>query len=112
VDQRDLKDLVRFSTDGVQRETVFETDRLWTQILCFDRNQSLGPIGDAASDAILTIVAGEAVVQVNSRRKRFGQWNTVLVPAGSRMTVTNASLEPLVVLMVAAPPPPPRAVTG
>jgi mannose-6-phosphate isomerase-like protein (cupin superfamily) len=104
--------MVHFSPDGVRRETVFETDHLWSQILCFERNQSLGPVMDPEADAMFTIVAGEAVFQVDGDRRRMKQWASVLVPAGAELTVTNASTEPLVVLLVAAPPPAPRAVSG
>jgi mannose-6-phosphate isomerase-like protein (cupin superfamily) len=104
--------MVHFSPDGVRRETVFETERLWSQVLCFDRNQSLGPMTDLEADAMFTIVAGEAVFLVDGDRRRMKQWETVLVPAGTEVSVSNASSEPLVLLLVAAPPPVPRAVSG
>jgi hypothetical protein len=106
VEQQNLKRFVRFSSDGVRRETVFETPRLWTQVLCFQRNQTIGPIKDSDSDGIFLVVAGEAVFLVDGKRKRLAQWGTVMVPAESEVTVTNASAEPLVVFLVAAPPPP------
>jgi len=40
------------------------------------------------------------------------QWEAVLVRAGSQVTVTNASVDPLVVMLVASPPPSAHAVTG
>jgi quercetin dioxygenase-like cupin family protein len=112
MENRSLKRFVRFSADGVTRETVYETDHLWTQILCFERNQSIGPVTDPDSDAVFTVVAGEAIFLVDGKRKRLDQWSTVMVPAGAEVSVTNASADPLVVLLVAAPPPIPRAVTG
>jgi hypothetical protein len=36
----------------------------------------------------------------------------VLVEAGSQVSISNASADPLVVLLVAAPPPVPRAAEG
>jgi glyoxylate utilization-related uncharacterized protein len=105
VDSADLRDLVEFEEGEVVRRTVFESTRLWAQLVCVDRNGSYGPVTDRASDAVLTIVAGEAVFLVDKRRRRMKQWGSVLVPAGSDLVVTNASTEPLVVLMVAAPPP-------
>jgi mannose-6-phosphate isomerase-like protein (cupin superfamily) len=108
VESRTLTRFVHFSPDGVHRETVFETEHLWSQILCFERNQSLGPVMDPQADAMFTIVAGEAAFQVEGDRKRLKQWGSVLVPAGSEVTITNASVDPLVLLLVAAPPPEPR----
>jgi quercetin dioxygenase-like cupin family protein len=109
---RNLKQFVHFSPDGVRRETVFETGNLWSEVVCFERNQTLGPVMDPDSDATFTILAGEAVFQVDGKRKRLDQWGTVLVPAGSEVTVSNASVDPLVVLITAAPPPVPKAVSG
>lgn len=112
MERRNLTRMVHFSPDGVLRETVFETDHLWSQILCFERNQSLGPVMDPDADAMFTIVAGEAVFLVEGDRRRLKQWGSVLVPAGAEVSVSNASTDPLVVLLVAAPPPAPRAVSG
>jgi mannose-6-phosphate isomerase-like protein (cupin superfamily) len=105
MDSADLRDLVAFEEGEVVRRTVFESERLWSQVLCVDRNRSYGPVADPRSDAMLTVVAGEAVFLVDKRRRRMKQWGSVLVPAGSELAVTNASPEPLVVLIVAAPPP-------
>jgi mannose-6-phosphate isomerase-like protein (cupin superfamily) len=109
VEYRNLKRFVHFSPDEVNRETVFETENLWTEVLCLERNQAIGPVTDDESDAMFLIVAGEAAFQVDEQRKRLGQWGIVLVPAGAEVTVTNASVEPLVLLLVAAPPPAPQA---
>ena len=100
---QDLRDFVFFQDEQVTRRTVFETERLWSEVVCLNLNQALGPIADPDSDAIFTIVSGEAVVQVDRRRRRLKQWRSVLVPAGSEITVTNASPEPLVVMVVVAP---------
>jgi mannose-6-phosphate isomerase-like protein (cupin superfamily) len=107
VNAQDLRDFVFFQDEQVTRRTVFETERMWSEVVCLNLNQALGPIADPNSDAIFTIVSGEAVVQVDRRRRRLKQWRSVLVPAGSEITVTNASPEPLVVMAVVAPPPAP-----
>jgi mannose-6-phosphate isomerase-like protein (cupin superfamily) len=109
---RNLQDLVHFSPQAVTRETVFEAPNLWSQLVCLDRNQHIGPVADRDSDGMFTVLAGEGVFLVDRKRRRVGQWHTVLVPAGSEVSVTNASADPLVILMVASPPPGAHAVTG
>jgi hypothetical protein len=111
VEERDLRDLVRFEEGGPSHVPLFETDRLWSEVVCLDRNQSLGPISDRDSDAIVVVVTGKVVVQVDRGRKRREQWEAALAPAGSELSITNATGEPAVVLLVAAPPPPKRALT-
>lgn len=111
MDAKDLRELVRFDEDGPHHEELYESDHLWSEVVCLDRNQSLGTISDRDSDALVLVVTGRVVVQVNRGRKRLAQWETTLVPAGSELTITNATEDPAVVLLVAAPPPPRRAVT-
>ena len=106
-----LRDFVHFSPDRLERTTIFETGYLRSEVVCFDRNQSMGPVKDLDSDALFAVIAGEAVFQVDGRRSRLEQWGTVLVPAGAEVTVKNASIDPLVVLVVAAPPPVARPVS-
>jgi redox-sensitive bicupin YhaK (pirin superfamily) len=111
VEAKDLRDLVRFDEDGPHHEDLFESEHLWSEIVCLDRNQSLGTIRDADSDALVLVVTGRVVVQVDRGRKRLEQWETSLVRAGSELTVTNAGEDPSVVLLVVGPPPVRRAMT-
>jgi mannose-6-phosphate isomerase-like protein (cupin superfamily) len=112
VEARDLRDSIRFDPEVVTRETLFETGHIWAEVACLDRNQTLGPISDDESDAIFTVVAGEAVFVVDRKRQRLKQWRTVLVPARAEVTVTNASTEPLVLMVVAGPPPAARSASA
>jgi quercetin dioxygenase-like cupin family protein len=112
VDSADLRDFVEFSEEGPVRRTVFESERLFTQVVCLDVNATYGPVSDPAADGVVTVVAGEGAFQVGRSRKRLGQWGSVLVPAGAEMHVANASPEPLVLLVVTAPPPVPRDLSG
>jgi quercetin dioxygenase-like cupin family protein len=112
VDSADLRDFVEFSEEGPVRKRVFESERLFTQLVCVDVKGSYGPVSDPGADAAVTVVAGEASFQVGRSRKRLGQWGSVLVPAGAELHVANASPEPLVLLVVTAPPPVPRNVSG
>ena len=94
-----------FSEDAPARHGLFATERVWSELICLERAQQLGPISDPASDSVFTVVAGEVVIQVDNGRKRLHQWGIALAPAHSIVTLTNASVDPAVVLVVAAPPP-------
>ena len=112
MDSADLRDFVEIAQGDVVRKTVFETEHLWSQVISVDRNGRYGPVSDPQADAMLTVVAGEAVFLVDKQRRRMKQWGSVVVPAGAEVVVTNASPDPLVVLMVTAPPPVPRPTSG
>ena len=102
---RDIRDLVHFSEDGPRHETLFESERLWSEVICIQGAQGVGPMRDGGSDAVLSVLSGEVSAQVGKGRARMKQWESVLVPAGEELTLRNASSEPAVVLLVAAPPP-------
>jgi glyoxylate utilization-related uncharacterized protein len=101
----DIRDLVHFADDEPRRRTLIEGERLWSEVVCLQQAQGLGPIRDGASDGILVVLAGEVATQVGKGRARMKQWETVEVPAGLELTIRNASEEPAVVLLVVAPPP-------
>ena len=111
MDAKDLRDLVRFSEDGPRHEPLYESDHLWSEVVCLERTQELGPIRDPDSDAICTVIAGEAAIQIDRGRTRLRQWGSVLIPAGAQLVVKNASTDPVVLLLVAAPPPKRRPIT-
>jgi len=105
VNTLDIRDLVHFSDDEPRRRTLIEGARLWSEIVCLQQAQGLGPIRDDESDGILVVLAGEVATQVGKGRARMKQWEVVEVPAGLELTIRNASEEPAVVLVVVAPPP-------
>jgi glyoxylate utilization-related uncharacterized protein len=105
METRDVRDLVHFDEEGPRHETLFETEHLFSRVICLQGSQGLGPLGDPRADAVCLILAGEVSMQVGKGRGRMKQWESVLVPGGSDLTLRNASDEPAVVLLVTAPPP-------
>ena len=101
----DIRDLVHFSDDEPRRKTLIESELLWSEIVCLQQAQGVGPIRDDESDGILVVLAGEVAAQVGKGRARMKQWEAVEVPAGLELMIRNASEEPAVVLLVVAPPP-------
>ena len=102
---RDIRDLVHFSDDDARRDTLFESEHLWSEVICLQGAQGVGPMADRAADGIVSVLAGEVAAQVGKGRLRMRQWECVLVPAGEELTLRNASPEPAVVLLVLSPPP-------
>lgn len=102
---KDIRDLVWFAEDEARTDTLFESEHLWSQVVCLQHAQGIGPMRDPASDAMITVLAGEVSAQLGNGRARMGQWEAILIPAGTDLTLRNASDEPSVVLMTLAPPP-------
>jgi len=102
---RDLTELVHFSEDEPRRSILYDSERVFAQVICLQGNQLLGPLSDAESEGIVAVLAGEVAIQVGKSRARIKQWQTALVPPEDELTVRNASDEPAVVLLLLAPPP-------
>jgi glyoxylate utilization-related uncharacterized protein len=101
----DIRDLVAFSDDEPRRRTLVEGSHLWSEVICLQGSQGVGPIRDDGADGLVVVLAGEVATQVGKGRARMKQWETVEVPAGLELALRNASDEPAVVLLVVAPPP-------
>ena len=101
----DIRDLVHFSDDEPRRRTLLDGERLWSEVVCLQGSQGVGPIRDDGADGLVVVLAGEVATQVGKGRARMKQWEAVEVPAGLDLTMRNASDEPAVVLLVVAPPP-------
>ena len=102
---RKVTDLVHFEDDAARTDVLYETRQLFSQVVCVQGSQGIGPMSDASSDGIVVVLAGEIATQVGKARARMRQWESALVPAGEELTFRNASEEPSVVLLVLAPPP-------
>ena len=102
---RKVTDLVHFEDDAARTEVLYETPQLFSQVVCVQGSQGIGPMSDARSDGVVVVLAGEIATQVGKARARMRQWESALVPAGEDLTFRNASEEPSVVLLVLAPPP-------
>ena len=102
---RDLTDLVRFADEAARVEVLAETEHLWSQVICLQANQGLGPMRDDRADGLVLVLSGEIALQMGKARARMRQWHTAVIPAGEDLLLRNASPEPAVVLLVLAPPP-------
>jgi glyoxylate utilization-related uncharacterized protein len=105
MDTRTVTDLVWFDEEGARTEVLHETPQLFSQIICLQHAQGVGPMNDMNADGLLVVLSGEVAAQIGKSRARMGQWVSATVPAGEELTLRNASDEPSVVLLVLAPPP-------
>jgi len=105
VKSRNITDLLSFDEDSPRRATLAEAEHLWSEVLCLQGAQEIGPIADAEADALFVVLAGEVMLMVGKSRDRLKQWESVVAPAGTEIYVKNAGPEPAVVLVVTAPPP-------
>jgi glyoxylate utilization-related uncharacterized protein len=102
---RNVTDLIHFNEDAPRTEVLHETGQLWSQVICLQGAQGVGPLTDERADGLLVVLAGEVATQIGKGRARLKQWESAAVAPGDALTLRNASPEPAVVLLVLSPPP-------
>ena len=102
---RNVTDLIYFDDEAARTEVLHETEQLFSQVICLQEAQGIGPMRDATSEGLVVVLSGEVAAQIGRNRARMKQWASATVPAGDELTLRNASPDPSVVLLVLAPPP-------
>jgi len=102
---RNVTDLIYFDEEAARTEVLHETEQLFSQVICLQESQGVGPMQDATSEGLVVVLSGEVAAQIGRNRARMKQWASAIVAAGDELTLRNASEEPSVILLVLAPPP-------
>jgi glyoxylate utilization-related uncharacterized protein len=105
MDTRSLTELIHFDEESPRTTILTESANLWSQVVCLQGAQGVGPMRDARAEGLVLVLAGEVSAQIGKSRARMKQWATTTVPSGEELTLRNASSEPAVVLLVLSPPP-------
>jgi mannose-6-phosphate isomerase-like protein (cupin superfamily) len=104
----DVVDLVaaqRFAAQKMQKINLFETDRMFCDVYCFEPGQTQALHGHAQSDKVYVVLAGHGQFTVGGERRGLGPNQATIAPAGVDHGVVNDSPERLTVLVFMAPHP-------
>jgi glyoxylate utilization-related uncharacterized protein len=105
MDSRNVTDLIHFTEDAPRTEVLHENEHVWSQVICLQGAQGVGPLSDEHAEGFFVVLAGEVAVQSGKQRARMKQWGSGTIAAGEELTLRNASPDPAVVLLVLSPPP-------
>lgn len=95
----------QFSTEKMKKNKLFETDRMFSDLYCFEPGQKQKPHAHQGEDKIYCVLEGEGVIQIGDEEDCLSAGNAVLAPAGLTHGVTNRSSNRLVILVFMAPKP-------
>lgn len=73
-------------------------------VMCLQPGEDIGSETHATADQLLFFVAGQATVTVGGDTKQVGEYDVVVVPAGTEHNVVNAGSGQLKLFTVYAPP--------
>jgi len=100
-----LSEAVEFSAEKMKKNGIFETDRFFCDLYCFEPGQVQSPHAHQGADKVYYVLKGKGVFQVGEEERELGEGEIALAASGQKHGVTNRSGERLVVLVYMAPKP-------
>ena len=101
----DTAQLRRFSSEKFQKVNVFETERMFCDVYCFEPGQEQAPHKHQGADKIYYVLEGKGLVQVGSERCELRPGMAAHAGSGEEHAVSNPGPGRLVMLVFMAPKP-------
>ena len=95
----------RIRRETFSYQTLLAGDSQVVELYTFEPHARLHPHRHAATEHVLTVLAGRALVEIDEQGVPLGPSETMLVPAGVYHGILNEGPEPLIVQQVSAPKP-------
>ncbi|MBI4382852.1 MAG: cupin domain-containing protein [Nitrospinae bacterium] len=96
---------VAFKAEKLNKVSLFDTDKFFCDVYCFEPGQSQKIHSHAGSDKIYYVLEGKGKVTVGSVEKEVTADEMVLAPEGLDHGVVNHTQDKLVLLVFMAPKP-------
>lgn len=100
-----VSEVRQFSTEKMKKNGIFETERFFCDLYCFEPGQTQPAHTHEGSDKVYFVVEGKGMFQVEGEERELGAGEIVLAESGQRHGVVNKGNERLVVLVYMAPKP-------
>jgi quercetin dioxygenase-like cupin family protein len=100
-----LSDAIQFSKEKMKKNGIFETDRFFCDLYCFEPGQEQSPHTHGEQDKVYYVVEGRGMFKVGEEEKELGPGEIALAPAGMNHGVTNRSQQRLITLVFVTPKP-------
>jgi quercetin dioxygenase-like cupin family protein len=105
MDSKDVNEVRRFAAEKMQKLNLYETERMFCDVYCFEPEQVQRPHVHEGSDKIYYVLEGEGTFQVGDERRPLSAGNITMAPSGVEHGVVNDSGGRLVCLVFMAPHP-------
>lgn len=100
-----LTDAMQFASDKMKKNGIFETERLFCDLYCFEPGQAQNPHTHEGSDKVYCVLEGRGRFQIGQEEKELREKEIALAPSGQRHGVSNPGPGRLVLLVFVAPKP-------
>jgi quercetin dioxygenase-like cupin family protein len=102
---RKISEAMQFATDKMKKNGLFQTERLFCDLYCFEPGQSQAAHAHDGSDKIYYVVEGRGVFRIGEEEKELAAREIAIAPSGQRHGVDNPGPERLMLLVFMAPKP-------
>ncbi len=102
---KDLSLHFSFSPEKMKKVNLFDTERMFCDVYCFEPGQAQSSHCHPGSDKVYCVLQGKGLVRVGREEKELGPGQIALAPAGLEHSVQNLGPQRLVLLVFMAPKP-------
>ncbi|HWO40972.1 MAG TPA: cupin domain-containing protein [Candidatus Eisenbacteria bacterium] len=100
-----LADAMQFSPEKMKKNGLFETERFFCDLYCFEPGQSQAAHLHEGADKVYCVLKGRGWFQIGAEERELGEGEIALAPSGEKHGVVNRGGERLVLLVYMAPKP-------
>jgi quercetin dioxygenase-like cupin family protein len=94
-----------FLPEKFQKVNLFETERMFCDVYCFEPGQEQAPHKHAGADKIYYVIEGKGLVQIGAERRELMPGMAAHASSGEEHSVENPGPDRLVMLVFMAPHP-------
>ena len=102
---KDVFPQVRFAAEKMQKVNLFDTERMFCDVYCFEPGQEQTAHAHKGSDKVYYVLQGRGQVRIDQETRTLGPGGIALAPAGAEHSVRNPGPERLTLLVFMAPKP-------
>jgi len=95
----------RFSPEKFQKVNLFETERMFCDVYCFEPGQDQAAHKHQGADKIYYVLEGKAIVQIGGERRELTPGMVAHAESGEEHAVKNPGPDRLLMLVFMAPRP-------
>ena len=100
-----LADYQQYSHEKMKKNNLFQTERLFCDVYCFEPGQEQKGHIHGAQDKVYLVLEGAGTFQVGTEKQVLGVGQGTMAPAGEEHGVKNHTDRRLRVLVFVAPKP-------
>lgn len=100
-----ISEAIQFAPDKMKKNGLFETERLFCDIYCFEPGQAQSPHTHEGSDKIYFVVEGRGLFRIGEDERELREGEITIATSGQRHGVSNPGPGRLILLVFMAPKP-------